>query len=133
MPHEPLSPEELAALRRFSTPSISNAIERFDVRPRHHGFTGPDIHCMFPEMPPIVGYASTAMVMAEQPAAAGRSAAVGGPGTNVMPFARCRSTPADTASSRFAPLAPITGVLVFGLARGSRRGPGGAGEGTTQP
>ena len=77
MPHEPLSPDELDALRRYSTPSISNAIERFDVRPRHHGFTGPEIRCMFPEMPPIVGYASTAIVMAEQPAAAGRSPAVG--------------------------------------------------------
>ena len=77
MPHEPLSPQELDALRRYSTPSISNAIERFDVRPRHHGFTGPEIRCMFPEMPPIVGYASTAIVLAEQPAAAGRSPAVG--------------------------------------------------------
>src|SRR2546423_14709003 len=80
MPHEPLSPEELDALRRFSTPSISNAIERFDVRPRHHGFTGPEIRCMFPEMPPIVGYASTAIVMAERPAAAGRGPAGGGGG-----------------------------------------------------
>jgi 4-hydroxy-4-methyl-2-oxoglutarate aldolase len=77
MPNDPLSPEELDALRRFSTPSISNAIERFDVRPRHHGFTGPDIRCMFPEMPPIVGYASTAIVIAEQPAARGRGVAVG--------------------------------------------------------
>src|SRR5260370_42068533 len=77
MPHEPLSPDELTALRRFSTPSIANAIARFDVRPSHQGFTGPDIHCMFPEMPPIVGYASTAIVMAEQPAAAGCSPGVG--------------------------------------------------------
>jgi 4-hydroxy-4-methyl-2-oxoglutarate aldolase len=76
MPHEPLSPAELDALRRFSTPSISNAIERFDIRPRHHGFTGPDIRCMFPEMPPIVGYAATAIVMAEQPLAAGRGPSV---------------------------------------------------------
>src|SRR2546428_9447915 len=77
MPQDPLSLEELGALRRFSTPSIANAIERFNVRPRHHGFTGPEIRCMFPEMPPIVGYASTAIVRAEQPAAAGRGVAVG--------------------------------------------------------
>jgi 4-hydroxy-4-methyl-2-oxoglutarate aldolase len=76
MPYKPLSLEELDALRRFSTPSISNAIERFDIRPRHHGFTGPDIRCMFPEMPPIVGYAATAIVMAEQPSAAGRGPSV---------------------------------------------------------
>jgi regulator of RNase E activity RraA len=77
MPDDRLSPEELEALRRYSTPSISNAIERFDVRPRHHGFTGPEIRCMFPEMPPIVGYAATAIVMAEQPTQPGRSPAVG--------------------------------------------------------
>ena len=70
MAHDPLSPEELEALRRWPTPAISNAIERFNIRPRHHGFTGPDIRCMFPEMPPIVGYASTALILAEQPATA---------------------------------------------------------------
>src|SRR5438128_8357794 len=83
MPQNPLSPEGLEALRRFSTPSIANAIERFDVRPRNHGFTGPEIQCIFPEMPPIVGYASTALILAEQPASSpsapsgNRSPAVG--------------------------------------------------------
>jgi 4-hydroxy-4-methyl-2-oxoglutarate aldolase len=77
MPQEPLSRDELEALKRFSTPSIANAIERFDVRPRHHGFTGPEIRCMFPDLPPIVGYASTATIAAEQPGAAGRTPNVG--------------------------------------------------------
>lgn len=77
MPVDPLSPEEIEALRRFSTPSIANAIERFDVRPRHHGFTGPEIRCMFPDLPPIVGYASTATIAAEQPGAPGRAPKVG--------------------------------------------------------
>jgi 4-hydroxy-4-methyl-2-oxoglutarate aldolase len=77
MPHNPLTPEEIEALRRFSTPSIANAIERFDVRPRHQGFTGPEIRCMFPDLPPIVGYASTATIAAEQPAAPGRVPKVG--------------------------------------------------------
>jgi 4-hydroxy-4-methyl-2-oxoglutarate aldolase len=73
MPHELLSPEELEALRCFSTPSISNAIERFDVQPRQLGFTGPELRCMFPDLPPIVGYATTATIAAEQPGAAGRA------------------------------------------------------------
>jgi 4-hydroxy-4-methyl-2-oxoglutarate aldolase len=73
MPQEPLSTAELETLKQFSTPSISNAIERFDIRPRHQGFTGPEIGCMFPDLPPIVGYASTATIAAEQPAAAGRT------------------------------------------------------------
>ena len=33
-----LSTAELDALRRYNTPTISNAIELFDVRPRHLGF-----------------------------------------------------------------------------------------------
>src|SRR5438034_8095362 len=74
---EPLRPEELEALRRFSSPSIANAIERFDVRPRNYGFTDPEIRCMFPEMRPIVGYATTATIAAEQPPAAGRAPNVG--------------------------------------------------------
>jgi 4-hydroxy-4-methyl-2-oxoglutarate aldolase len=74
---QPLSPEELEALRRYSSPSMANAIERFDVRPRNVGFTGPDIRCMFPELPPIVGYAVTATIAAERPAVRGRSPKAG--------------------------------------------------------
>ena len=33
-----LTTEQLEALRRYNTPTISNAIEIFDVRPRHVGF-----------------------------------------------------------------------------------------------
>ena len=33
-----LTATELRALRRFNTPTISNAIELFNVRPRHTGF-----------------------------------------------------------------------------------------------
>lgn len=66
-----LTGEELAALGALNTPTVANAIERFNVRARHVGFTGPEIRCMFPEMPPIVGYAATAKIQAEQPAAGG--------------------------------------------------------------
>jgi 4-hydroxy-4-methyl-2-oxoglutarate aldolase len=65
---EPLSPAELEALRALNTPTVANAIERFEKRPRHLGFTSPEVRCVFPEMPPIVGYAATAMILAEQPA-----------------------------------------------------------------
>jgi 4-hydroxy-4-methyl-2-oxoglutarate aldolase len=66
---EPLTPAELKALRALNTPTVANAIERFDQRARHLGFMGPEVRCIFPEMPPIVGYAATARIMAEQPAA----------------------------------------------------------------
>jgi 4-hydroxy-4-methyl-2-oxoglutarate aldolase len=65
---EPLTFAELEALRALNTPTVANAIERFDKRPRHLGFMGPEVRCIFPEMPPIVGYAATARIMAEQPA-----------------------------------------------------------------
>lgn len=66
---EQLTREELEALRQFSTPTISNAIEAFGVRPRNEGFMSPQIRCIFPELGVMVGYASTARLMAEQPAA----------------------------------------------------------------
>jgi 4-hydroxy-4-methyl-2-oxoglutarate aldolase len=57
-----LSYEQLSALRRIDSPTISNAIETFQVRPRVAGYVGYDIRCMFPELPPTVGYAVTCTV-----------------------------------------------------------------------
>jgi 4-hydroxy-4-methyl-2-oxoglutarate aldolase len=50
-----LSYEQLSALRRIDSPTISNAIETFQVRPRVAGYVGYDIRCIFPELPPSVG------------------------------------------------------------------------------
>ncbi len=33
-----LSPEQLEELKLFDSPTISNAIERFNIRPRNEGF-----------------------------------------------------------------------------------------------
>ena len=57
-----LSYEQLSALRRIDSPTISNAIETFKLRPRVAGYVGYDIHCLFPELPPVVGYAVTCTV-----------------------------------------------------------------------
>jgi 4-hydroxy-4-methyl-2-oxoglutarate aldolase len=54
-----LSPTQLERLRRFSTPSLSNAIEVFDVRPRTAGFMRPEIRCQQSMQWPMVGYAMT--------------------------------------------------------------------------
>jgi 4-hydroxy-4-methyl-2-oxoglutarate aldolase len=51
---------DLKLLAQYDTPTISNAIELFEVRPRHEGYTDARIRACFPEMPPAVGYASTA-------------------------------------------------------------------------
>src|SRR5579864_3373958 len=57
-----LSYEQLSALRRIDSPTISNAIETFKLRPRVAGYVGYDIRCIFPELPPTVGYAVTCTV-----------------------------------------------------------------------
>ena len=57
-----LSFEQISALCRIDSPTISNAIERFKVRPRVNGYVGYDIRCIFPELPPTVGYAVTCTV-----------------------------------------------------------------------
>jgi regulator of RNase E activity RraA len=60
MPTEPLSVSDLASLRQYDTPTICNVIELFKIRPRTTGYMDRRIRACFPEMPPVVGYASTA-------------------------------------------------------------------------
>lgn len=60
MPSGELSRTTIERLRSFDTPTIANAIELFDLRPRHTGYMDARIRALFPELPPIVGCASTA-------------------------------------------------------------------------
>lgn len=64
---EPLSREELEALRRWPTPAISNAIESFKIRPFNEGYMSPDIKCVFPDLGCMIGYAVTAVITADSP------------------------------------------------------------------
>jgi 4-hydroxy-4-methyl-2-oxoglutarate aldolase len=59
--------EVLEALRRYDTPTLANAIEELDVRPRDEGFANLDVRCMFPELGVMVGYAATATIRARGP------------------------------------------------------------------
>ena len=59
---KPLTSQELDALRRINTPTVSNAIERLRMRPRDEGYTNGSIKCIFPEFPAAVGYAVTLTV-----------------------------------------------------------------------
>lgn len=63
----PLTQEQLAYLRSIDSPTVANAIETFDVRPRTEGFMTPDIRALFPELGPAVGYAATAKISAKRP------------------------------------------------------------------
>ena len=70
---EPLEPAVLDRLRAFNTPTVSNAIEDFDVRPRNEGFMRPEIRCIFPRLGVMVGYAVTLKIQSVSPAAKGEA------------------------------------------------------------
>jgi len=58
---------DLAALAKFDTPTISNTIELFEVRPRSAGYMDGRVRACFPEMAPAVGYAATATMRCAEP------------------------------------------------------------------
>ena len=63
----PLPPDLLELLGQFDTPTICNVIELFDVRPRTSGYMDHRIQAHFPEMSPMVGYATTATYRSSAP------------------------------------------------------------------
>lgn len=63
-----LSEDQLENIRNFSTCSVTNAIETFDLMSRNTGFMGPEIKSVFPGMPHMIGYAVTAVITADMPA-----------------------------------------------------------------
>lgn len=62
-----LTKEELAALKKWPTPAIANAIELFNIKPRSEGFMLPEIECRFPKLGVMCGYAVTAVITAQSP------------------------------------------------------------------
>jgi 4-hydroxy-4-methyl-2-oxoglutarate aldolase len=73
MRSDSFSPELLEELGKVSSCVIDSAIETFAVRLRNVGFANSSIHCMFPELPPMVGYAATARIRSSDPPMEGRS------------------------------------------------------------
>ena len=63
---EPLTHAELEALRGITAPTIANAIETFQVRPRNEGFMDSTIRCVFPDRRPMVAFAVTAKIAAQE-------------------------------------------------------------------
>ena len=62
-----LTPAHLEQLRRLSTCVVASAIETFRVRLPNTGFTDSSVRCMFPDSPPVVGYAATARIRTSDP------------------------------------------------------------------
>jgi regulator of RNase E activity RraA len=72
MAASPCAPADLGILQRYSTPTIANAIELFEIRPRNEGYLRSPFTCLSPEKPPVAGYAVTCTVSCEAPASYGR-------------------------------------------------------------
>jgi 4-hydroxy-4-methyl-2-oxoglutarate aldolase len=68
-----LEPIQLEELRGLDSCSVANAIETFGVRLRNTGFTDSTVRCIFPELPPVVGYAATVRVRTSDPPMEGDS------------------------------------------------------------
>jgi regulator of RNase E activity RraA len=66
-----ITPETLKKLARFDTPTICNVIELFEVRPRDQGYMDHRIRAAFPELPPMVGFATTAAFRSSAPPTGG--------------------------------------------------------------
>ncbi|MSP68337.1 MAG: RraA family protein [Alphaproteobacteria bacterium] len=64
-----LDEQDLAALRAIDTPTVCNALELVAPSRRAQGFTTRPLVCVFPTLPPMVGYAKTATVRAREPGA----------------------------------------------------------------
>ena len=62
-----LTEEQLDALQEIDTCMVANAVETFNLRLRNTGFTDGSIRCMFPDAPPMVGYATTARLRSGEP------------------------------------------------------------------
>jgi 4-hydroxy-4-methyl-2-oxoglutarate aldolase len=62
-----LSTRDLENLSALDTCTVSNAIERLNVRLRNEGFVSCTAQCQFPHLGPMVGYAATGRIRTASP------------------------------------------------------------------
>ena len=62
-----VSESQLAFLRAIDTPTVCNLIEIVTPERRRAGYTASHLHCPFPDLPPMVGFAKTATIRARDP------------------------------------------------------------------
>jgi regulator of RNase E activity RraA len=66
-----LTDAQLEALRKLGACLMANSIETFHKRLRNEGFVDSSVHCLFPRLPPMVGYAATIKIRGSAPPTAG--------------------------------------------------------------
>lgn len=64
---KPLSASQLKMLASFDTPTMCNIMEVLAPERRGYGFTTEPLHCVYPDLKPIVGYARTGTIRATHP------------------------------------------------------------------
>jgi len=62
------SQQTIETLKQFDSPTVSNVIELFKIRPNTAGYMNSSIRAIYPNLPPIVGYATTATYRSVYPA-----------------------------------------------------------------
>jgi 4-hydroxy-4-methyl-2-oxoglutarate aldolase len=62
-----LTLEQMEILRRLDACTLANAIEMFHERLRNEGFADHSIHCLFPQLRPILGHTATVKVRGSAP------------------------------------------------------------------
>lgn len=72
LPMRSVATETLTALEQFDSCTISNAIEQFHLRTRNEGFINGSVRCVFPSVPPKVGYAATSRIRSSATPIGGR-------------------------------------------------------------
>ena len=59
--------QELEAIRKFTVPTLANAIETFGVIPTNQGYCNGSLKCHYPNLPMMLGYATTARISTDLP------------------------------------------------------------------
>jgi regulator of RNase E activity RraA len=62
-----VSESQFTFLRSIDTPTVCNLIEIVAPERRGIGYTASHLHCPFPDLPPMVGFAKTATIRARDP------------------------------------------------------------------
>jgi len=62
-----LTPEQMNILGQLDACTLANTIETFHERLRNEGFTDNSVHCLFPRLKPMLGYAATVKIRGSAP------------------------------------------------------------------
>ena len=68
-----LTPSQAEFLKSIDTPTVCNLLEIVAPERRGFGYTVRHLHCAFPELPPMVGFAKTVTMRAQDPVPLGQA------------------------------------------------------------